>query len=228
MIGEPELDGEWEPGSRPAGQARPEAPGEPVRRPARPWLWAVGGALLASAVWAGTLAVSKDRFSSAPRIAYRHSADLCKEAPLTSVSGAAVKLVRDVPRRGEHAALDWSSCAYSADSTQEGRLFFQAQAVVQLHKRTDPGAEFGASPGLGTSLWEGVPTGEQEQVPGLGERAVFTRQAKGPRLQVLDGGAVFTILVGWFGEPDAPDPDEDAIKAAMIEDMRTLMAALKK
>ncbi|MFG2980442.1 hypothetical protein ACGFYQ_04190 [Streptomyces sp. NPDC048258] len=225
MIGEPELDGEWE-SVQPTETAQPGAVGDPVRGPRRPWLWALGGALLASAVWAGTLA-AQDRFTDAPRIAYRHSEDLCKEVPLTAVSGATAKLSRDIPRHAEHPALDWSACTYSADHA-EGRLYFQADALVQLHKQTDPRAEFGAGPGTGAQLWDSIGIGELEQVPGLGERALLSRQARGPRLQVLDGGAVFTLHVGWFGEPNVPEPDEDAVKAAMIEDMRALMAAVKK
>ncbi|MFB7468385.1 hypothetical protein ACFCZ1_33730 [Streptomyces sp. NPDC056224] len=225
MIGEPELDGEWGPDAPPAGEAQPDASRGPARRPARPWLWALGGALLASLVWAGTLAGSQDRFSGAPRIAYRNAENLCKEAPLSAVSRAATKLSGDAPRHGEHPALDWSYCMYNTYPA-EGSMRYGAEALVQLHKKTDPRAEFGAAPESLSYMWDAA--AEVEQVPGLGERALISRSGVGHRLQVLDGGAVFTLKFDWYGEPDTPEPDDDAIKAAMIEDVRTLMAALKR
>ncbi|MET9957690.1 hypothetical protein ABZ128_01105 [Streptomyces sp. NPDC006326] len=55
----------------------------------------------------------------------------------------------------------------------------------------------------------------------------MNRQTQGMRLQVLDGGAVFTLSVEWFGEDADSTPDVDAVQAAMIEDMRALMTALR-
>ncbi|MFE9636487.1 hypothetical protein [Streptomyces sp. NPDC006463] len=225
MIGEPEFDGEWGAAAPPAGQAQPDAPEEPLRRPARPWQWALGGALLASMVWAGTLAVSQDRFSSAPEVAYRHAEDLCKEAPLSAVARATTKLSGDVPRRGEHPAMDWSYCMYNTYPTEDS-MRYGAEALVQLHKKTDPREEFGAAPESLSNVWD--ETAGAEQVPGLGERALISRSVRGNRIQVLDGGAVFTLTISWYGEQDTPAPDEDAVKAAMIEDVRTLMATLKR
>ncbi|MGP3688203.1 hypothetical protein ACTVZO_26495 [Streptomyces sp. IBSNAI002] len=78
MISEPELDGEWGP-ERPAEPAEQGAGERPLQRPAaRPWLWALGGAALASAVWAGAPA-AQDRFTSEPRISYRHTEELCAQ-----------------------------------------------------------------------------------------------------------------------------------------------------
>ncbi|MET9882354.1 hypothetical protein ABZZ20_04200 [Streptomyces sp. NPDC006430] len=226
MISEPELEGEWEAG-RPAGPAEPDAPREPVRGLRTAWLWALGGAVLASAVWAGLLAV-QDRFADAPRIAYRQTEDLCK-VPLPAVFRSTAVLAEGTSRHGEHPALDWSYCAHEA-SYVEGRTSYEVQVAVQLHKKTDPRPEFGAGPpsiggigGFGDMAGTGA---AKEQVPGLGERALLHRWTGGTRLQVIDGGAVFTLSVHWFGESNDSRPDEDAVQAAMIEDMRALMAAL--
>ncbi|MBT2478059.1 hypothetical protein [Streptomyces sp. ISL-94] len=224
MITEPELDGEGEP-QRPAEVAEPGAGAGPsTRPPARPWLWALGGAVLASAVWVGALA-AQNRFTTGPRIDYRHSEELCKEAPLTTLGSLAGGFEKGRQRHGEGPALDWSSCTYEPMRT-ERRAGYYGRVQVDLHKKTDPGPEFGAQPGL--SLFMDVVPGEAEQVPGLGERALISGHAMEPRLQVLDGGAVFTLTVQWFGQDGDAEADEDALTSAMIEDMRALILALKK
>lgn len=223
MISEPELEGEWPP-DHAAEPARPDAVGEPVRRPVRPWRWALGGAVLASAVWAGTLAL-QDRFTDAPRIAYRHSEDLCAQAPLRALGGMAGEFEGGLPQHSESPALDWSYCSYNTVRT-EGRASYHGQVLVELHKKTDPGPEFGKGPNLSSYLE--VQTLQPEKVPGLGEQAVLSGPVKSPQLQVLDGGTVFTLTVQWWGEFGDVETDGDALKAAMIEDLRMLMVALKK
>ncbi|MFB7980084.1 hypothetical protein [Streptomyces vinaceus] len=227
MISEPELAGEWG-GDGPATAAEEAgAPRERVRGPRTAWWWALGGAVAASVVWAGVL-VAQDRFGDRPpRIAYRHAEDLCK-VKLTAVSASTTRLAGDYARHEEHPALDWAYCAYGAPWGDD-RLSYEAEVLVELHKKADPRAEFGAGPtGLGGRGAMASSGGEVEQVPGLGERALLTRRVGGSRLEVLDGGAAFSLTVQWYGRPDVPDPDEAAVGAAMIEDMRTLMAALRK
>ncbi|MGR4881861.1 hypothetical protein ACIPUC_21050 [Streptomyces sp. LARHCF249] len=221
MISEPELDGEWE-SERPAEEVRPVAARGPGA--ARPWLWALGGAVLASAVWAGTLSL-QDRFFDAPRIAYRHSEDLCAQAPLKVIGGMAGEFEEGLPRHSKSPALDWSYCSYNTLRTT-GRASYYGQVLVELHKKTDPAPEFGNGPGL-HGVMEVQPVNVQK-VPGLGEQALVSGLVRSPQLQVLDGGAVFTITVQWWGEDGDDETDVDALKAAMIEDMRTLMAAVKK
>lgn len=148
--------------------------------------------------------------------------------PLTVVSASTTQLTGGYARHNEHPSLDWAYCAHSAPYA-EGRLSYGAEVSVQLHKKTDPRTEFGADPsalmGMGRMASSG---GEVEQVPGLGERALLTRRVGGSRLEVLDGGAVFSLTVEWYGGQGAPDPDEAAVQAAMVEDMRALMASLRK
>lgn len=226
MISEPELEGDWE-SERPAGaeEARPPAARGPGT--VRPLLWALGGAVLASAVWAGTLAV-QDRFTDKPRISYRHSEELCKEAPLKTLGGVAGALEHRLARHDEHPGLDWATCDYNGE-WPEGRLGYYGRVEVRLHKKTDPAPEFGA--GLGLEPYIGPEIDEVQQVPGLGDRALLHGYLSASRLQVLDGGAVLAITVEWRGENEAAsqaEADKDAVAAAMIEDMRALMATLKK
>ncbi|MFE2874752.1 hypothetical protein ACFXG6_26440 [Streptomyces roseus] len=227
MISEPELDGEGEAGRPPTAAEEPVPPRERGRGPRRGWLWALGGALLASAVWAGVL-VAQDRFSAAPRLSYRHAEDLCEGRDLAALAKTEVKPGHGLPAHGEHPALDWSYCAYQSDYTEKEAVYYQVQVLAELHKKTDPGAEFGAGPVAGWGLFAGD-GGPAQQVPALPGRAEFRTAAGGGwhRLQVVDGGAEFTLHVQWFGPAAGSDPDPDAIRAAMIEDMRDLMTTLR-
>ncbi|MFJ3837721.1 hypothetical protein ACWGHM_11365 [Streptomyces sp. NPDC054904] len=229
MISEPELEGEWT-SERPAEAARllEVEDGAGPKGPRRAWWWALGGAVVASAVWAGVLAV-QDRFADGPPLAYRHTEDLCQDAELKALSGFAGNLDRGPKRQGRSPALDWSFCSFSSGWEDERTSYF-GHVLVELHKRTDPETEFGAGPALDARTATD-PTDAQE-VPGLGERALLFRHVMAPRIQVLAGGAVFTIALEWHtaGTDVAPDsePDEDALAAALIEDARALMSRLKK
>ncbi|WP_328300562.1 hypothetical protein OG389_24310 [Streptomyces sp. NBC_00435] len=232
MIGEPEIDGDWDTTVR-AQEALPDRPRERerVRIPRAPWLWALGGAVVASAVWAGTLAV-QDRFSATPRIDYRHSGDLCKEAELKTVAQAVGRPVEGVggSSQGVAPAQDWAYCRLAIPWDKGDTLAYGAQALVELHKEIDPQTEFATGPGA-TSATR-LDLEERREVAGLGDRALLDHYyaGEGERLMVLDGGAVFTLTVEWYGtDGDRPSGvDEDAIGAAMIEDMRILMAKLRR
>ncbi|MEU9254077.1 hypothetical protein AB0D66_19725 [Streptomyces sp. NPDC048270] len=225
MISEPELDGEWGP-ERPAETVEPGAGDRPLRRPpVRSWLWALGGAVLASAVWAGALAV-QDRFGTdGPPIAYRHVEDLCTQVRLPALGAMSGEFEAGPERRGESPALDWSYCQYTTPRTK-GRAAYLAEVRVELHKKSDPEPEFGQGPVL--SPFMDVETVRPEKVPGLGEQALVSGLVRSPQIQVLDGGAVFTLNAQWWGENADEEIDSDALRAAMIEDMRDLMDRLRK
>lgn len=226
MIGEPELDGAWD-ADRPAEEIAKDEPPTALRGRARPWWWALGGAVVASAVWAGTLA-AQDRFTSAPRLAYRHVEDLCEEVPLTELAKTTGAFDRNAHTDAEGPAMDWSFCDYGTIGT-EGNGNYMAQVLVELHKKTDPEAEFAAGPSI-TWAFPREPA-SPEAVPGLGERALVsgTVLGSGLQLEVLDGGAVFSMSLAWWGADESREVlDDDSAKSAMIEQMRSLMATLKK
>ncbi|MCX4805459.1 hypothetical protein ACFWWM_25230 [Streptomyces sp. NPDC058682] len=238
MITDPELDGGWEP-ARPAEVVQDTVvPG--ARAPRRPWPWVAAAVVATSALWAGGLYAFSDR-TAEPEIRYRVTDDLCGQFKAPALEGLLGGLPNAVPEVGSrHPALDWAACTRGSDSRASIRAF-DAKAEVELHKKTDPGAEFALdTPVSRAYVYEG---GTWESVPGLGEEALVTRPPDGIetggglRLRVRDGGAVFTIDVSDFvatgeggPEPRAvppPPPDREALVAAAVEDARALMAALR-
>ncbi|WP_162688612.1 MULTISPECIES: hypothetical protein [unclassified Streptomyces] len=245
MITEPEFDGGSSGSPEPPGlpEAYEEGPG-PLRRP---WRWALGGALLASALWAGAWGAVAPQ-DGRPPLRYALPMSLCDEAKLPALARLAETAGWEyTPRLWEHPGVDQALCMLSTPrgGSQEPpaapSLAYEVQVSVTLHKLTDPAPEFGADPGgIG---WIGTVRSDPRSVPGLGERALITEAEYGKwwRLTVLDGGAVFTMDVSvWTdtgddgrvveGEgplPEPPKPDTDALQAAMIDDMHTLMKVLR-
>lgn len=267
MITEPEFDGNWSgPPERPRGpqgpdpagpsdpsaaSAGPSAPGGARGRVRPPWRWALGGALLASVLWAGAwwaVTPQDDR----PPVRYALPMSLCDEAKLPVLARLAeVGDWDDTPRLWEHPGVDEALCMLHKPpvGAEELRpapsLVYEVQVSVALHKLTDPAPEFGAQPVA--PGWTGMGGQDPRSVPGLGERALISEAEYGRwwRLTVLDGAAVFTLNVtawtqgvgdgsdggaaaGTGPQADPPEPDADAIQAAMIDDMHGLMRALRK
>ncbi|MFB6522859.1 hypothetical protein [Streptomyces sp. NPDC056401] len=258
MITEPEFDGGSSGLPGPEGQEALEGPEGPQGRQGyggsppsgrRPWRWALGGALLASALWAGAWWAATPQDHSPP-LRYSLPLSLCDSAKLPGIARLAESSGWDyTPRLWEHPGVDRAMCMLRTPPVEsEGPrrwLAYEAQVSMELHKRTDPAPEFGADPGA--VGWIGLGKPDLRSVPGLGERALIseTEYESGWRLTVLDGGTVFTLDVtvwsGGEGEPadgevsagtgipeEPPKPDSDAVQAAMIDDMHGLMKALRR
>ncbi|MFI5760133.1 MULTISPECIES: hypothetical protein [unclassified Streptomyces] len=251
MITEPEFDGGSSGLPLPEPLEGPEGPGGPGGPQGyggspygRPWRWALGGALLASALWAGAWWAATPQDHSPP-LRYALPQSLCDAAKLPAVARLAENSGWEyTPRLWEHPGVDRTMCMLRTppvDSEGPERwLAYEAQVSMEQHKRTDPAAEFGADPGA--VGWIGLGRPDLRSVPGLGERALIseTEYGSGWRLTVLDGGTVFTMDVSvWSvgeGEPgpdapapeEPPKPDSDAVQAAMIDDMHGLMKALRR
>ncbi|MFD7031759.1 hypothetical protein ACFWAR_27410 [Streptomyces sp. NPDC059917] len=242
MISEPEADAGWTtevtgsaegpPGS--PAQDLAEGPGGAGRRAVRGgrWAWALGGAVVASALWAGSLYALGDR-PDAPPMAYALPEKLCDALKAKALTAAVGDLRSGNPtsQTADHPAMGWAMCMMGSPSDTDRDVTYNVWASVQLHKKTDPEPEFGVE-----SPWMSLTNaGDRIPVPDLGERAVLARtnDGQGPELRVLDGGAVFSLSVVSVSvkarDPGAGDTvDYAPIEAAMISDMRDLMAALKK
>ncbi|MET7618329.1 hypothetical protein [Streptomyces sp. NPDC005408] len=262
MISEPELVGEEQPlgdaeiprqhgggadaaDTDAADSAMPEtiagtATGVPAWRSRPAWVWALGGALVASALWAGGVYAYKSRDPDLG--GYRVSRNLCLETELKALSTAIGKVESRTPMGREHTSLDVAYCwagltpsdqpAPKPDENGPEAATAEVYFTYELHKKTDPGPEFDAGVGMqGIYGDEGV---RLERVEGLGERAYFVLDDTSddvPTLHVLDGQAVLTLDVQPVGPDDTdgetPHEDLSGIRPFMIEDMRDLMAKLR-
>ncbi|NGO80651.1 hypothetical protein G6045_34090 [Streptomyces sp. YC504] len=239
MISEPELVGED--GEIPPYAVDVVAPPDPVRRepgPRRPWLWALGGALVASAVWAGSLYAVRAGAETDLR-GYRLPDDLCTTATLASLT---VKYGKRTPEHRavrKDPALDRAWCAVQLGDEGQGAARYVVSLRLALHKKVDPEPEFKT---LATQKdwYDESDSAEIKEVTGLGERAFYIpgNSFGAPTLEVLDGPAVLEMSLSpsyddWEMEEgdeyvEPPDPDFSGVRELMIEDMKVLMQDLKK
>ncbi|MER6116314.1 hypothetical protein E6R60_06035 [Streptomyces sp. A0642] len=252
MISEPEMAGAFDTpaprevldhsGPQPEEDRPPRAP-----RPGARWLWALGGAVVTSAVWGAVLFADGPRDGTPDLHGYRLGKDPCAAVRLKSI-GAAI-----APRETEgrmdmgvlrHAALDravcfiplWSASAQQGLEDEGWSVGYEVTVRIALHKKTDPRAEFEAE--RNATEFGVDPEAEVEAVPELGDKAyLLSSEGREQELRVLEGGAVLSLSISastnWQGdEGQVPDnagtqPDLAPHKAAMISDMRDLMSDLK-
>ncbi|MEU8621832.1 hypothetical protein [Streptomyces sp. NPDC048623] len=234
MISEPELVGGPafpEPGA-PAYPPPPPPPAQtaPPARPRRPWLWALGGVVAASAVWGGGLfAYDRHTASDGPDLRGYRAVDPCKAGTfhgLTSVLG----------RRGETTnpdALDEPGL-YRANCTVNltgKKVPYDIEVTYTLHRVTEPRPEFEAR-------MHDPYEGGGDRIDGIGDTA-FVTDGGGDGvtvLDVLDGQTELRLRVSpvieWDGMGTQPPPppklDPAALRTYLVEDAQELMTALKK
>ncbi|MFD3994088.1 hypothetical protein [Streptomyces sp. NPDC058583] len=224
MISEPELDGDT---SYVTTEVLTEEQAPRPPRPRRPWLWALGGAVVASAVWGGGLYAYGQRAEPGVDLGgYKPVENLCKVAELKALSGILGERSTD----GDGPMMDDPAVTQTSCPTNFGPIGsgYSAFVVYTLHRVTDPGPEFEARAkyfSLGTPI------------DGLGEKAFFDdRGGEGGELRVLDGQVEIELSLSRDYSTDAEgneignaEPiDLSGIEVPMTQDMLALMAALKK
>ncbi|UIX28662.1 hypothetical protein [Streptomyces sp. GQFP] len=255
MISEPEMAGEFGGvDTREVVGGFDEEPGGELR-PRRPWQWALGGAVMASVLWAAALFLYGGGDRKPDLSGYQLKQDPCPSLRLKAIGE--VIAPREPTTKVDsgllrHAALDQIQCSiplrFLAGAGESGKGWFTGYTVgitVALHKKTDPGAEFEARRRVTD---DGVLPEEQvETVPDLGDKAyLLTRDNGNAELRVLEGGAVLSLDLSVFtyyqserdGEGEGQDenavgggpelPDLSLYRSAMITDMRDLMSSLKR
>jgi hypothetical protein len=250
MITEPEMPGEepaWDltgdvigdddhPGRGPGWWHRPES--------RRVGAALVAGAVLASAVWALVLRGTHYGHDAAPDLhGYRLGYDPCASATLEPLArhlpGSSLT---GVPQIRTGPALDHATCDMHASVTNgDGWLTdYHVVLTIDLHKKTDPRAEFTNAYGYPDSYVVRAATPVVTRYRGLGDLAYLSAGAD-QSLSVLHGSAVFTLTVGatntWLkqgtpptdshGDPARPPMvDTSALRPALAQTLTRLMHAL--
>lgn len=222
---------------------RAYAPPPPYRRPPRRsrrhLVWGAASAALTSAVWATAVLTVPGLVTlpegSAPDLkAYRVVDDLCTTAKLNRFSQLyPAQSGTPYHYSTRHAALDDMYCSKylkkSSGETEYSSLYMQAQ----LHRRTDPRAEFEAQQsGLRQrhyQITEVPELGEQAYLGYLDDRSSSDRSWHylTQVLYVRDGA--LTYYLSWSGsyqEGKGVEPDRETIRQALLMDSRDLLRAL--
>ncbi|MET7694668.1 hypothetical protein ABZT06_43280 [Streptomyces sp. NPDC005483] len=212
----------------------------------RPWLWALGGALTASALWAAGLHLLSPGNQGTDLRGYRVDRESCRAARLASLrEELALKSAPDTARNEllRHPALDQVHCSLSfqgGSRAEPGGRWAVTTTIgisVAVHKKADPRDEFEADRRVTDA---GVVAADQVRaVPDLGDEAfVLVEDLGHTELRVLDGAAVVTLSLAttsyYEGDVDAdtvgepPDlPDVSTYWPAMIDDARKLTSTFR-
>lgn len=193
----------------------PRGGARPWRRP--PWLWgALAGAAAASAIWASPLAGAAPHRAAPPDLhGYRIGYSPCSGRPfdaLTTAVGAAT--TSTAPASFTHGpAVDRARCTFTADAAPDHgwATGYTVLTSVDLHKVTDPRAEFEDERALDTTSLAVADT--TTEVPGLGDDACTLSFGDETQiLKVLRGGAVVTLRLTadsrWAGPGASPAPGD--------------------
>ncbi|MEV7278295.1 hypothetical protein [Streptomyces sp. NPDC093111] len=226
MISEPELVGGTE---FPA--ALEPLPAEPKRSgPRRPWLWALGGAVAASAVWTGGLvAYDRQEDGRGPDLkGYRAEEDPCGKARLPGLSSSFGRKSESTnPLVLDHPNLFRAECVVTLAAEP---VPYQLAVTYTLHRVTDPRPEFEARM---NDPFQGI----GDRVSGAGQVAYLKDDNDGGQLElhVLDGQAVIefslspviTYQEGVAEQKVPPRLDPAATRTFLLEDMNALTGALR-
>jgi hypothetical protein len=218
-----------------AGTGREPAP---PRRMPRHWIWALGGALTASAVWAGGVAVWDPAHHTPDLHGYHLTPNPCSGSDLTPLFAATPghAFSADPADTLWGSALDRTRCSAENLGEHKGGSTYQYSATlsVELHKKTDPRPEFDDQHRTVLSSVSRI-----ETVRGLGDEAYLLHVEPGTlQLDVLDGGAVITLA--FSADADLPDvtphpdgsdrpapPDTGGYAPRMAAAVRNVMAEMK-
>lgn len=259
MISEPEMSDEQGsdlPSDLLSNSGDPAGATTAVRR-SRPWLWAVGAVAVTSAVWA--TAVHGSGGTTPDLHGYHLGGNPCSGDALNPLKAAAG--VRDFAASkatvSKGPALDKLSCVLAGTSpaTDGWTTAYTISVNVELHKKTDPRAEFenarhalvstlpgSAANGNGVLVVTDIgftSAADVHPVTGVGDEGyLLAPHGSGQTLEVLHGGAVLTLQISAYsqwngpgesgaGPGDSPDElDLSGLRPVMTTAMRHLMTSL--
>ncbi|TQK45152.1 hypothetical protein FBY35_6696 [Streptomyces sp. SLBN-118] len=233
-ISEPEVIGGF-PESPAPDTADDEAPSVPRTPRVKAWiLGGLGGVVAASVVWgSGLYALGLP--GTPDTVDYRVADQLCDKALLPGLSTRFAKDTDWTSSVTRHTAMDTADCFGELQASGKGLHRGRLQLSVVLHKQTDLTAEFEAMrAGTRKRFAAGGGGGKSDvhRVPGLADHAYLVTNEFGSgshwmQLNVLDGGAEFTLALTTMARGDvSPPPTPKELEPLLIEDMKDVMSSL--
>ncbi|WP_327726400.1 hypothetical protein OG250_01725 [Streptomyces sp. NBC_00487] len=202
-------------------------------------LWALVGAVVASAAWAGGVFLLGKDDAEADLRGYRAQSDLCSSVDYSSFKNEYPEEdTSPVDQSLEHTALDQSYCSISLKKSSASSLsdaYFSVE--VNLHKKTDPGPEF-------TALWseydQRYEDYDVEKVTGLGDEAYLVTEdttsgndnsgSRAATLAVRDGWMTYEMSWSAYGSTydDVTMPDVDDVEGWLKSDTNATLDNLRE
>lgn len=214
------------------------------------WVWGVGGAVLASAVWGAAVIVNGGFHSepSADLAGYQFHQDICDVMDTGAFKEHYVPSDKDAEKSAHstHAAQDMSTCSLrfkrqsNNDDYDDYERGYSPSAYVDLstiwHKRSDPSPEFEAQV-RGRHQMRDTPksTFNIVDVDDVGEEAFFSTESKedgpltGATLSIRDGWV--EVQLTWYSYTTSRNREqlsEGEVKKMLLKSARGTLTELKK
>ncbi|GGW41707.1 hypothetical protein GCM10010503_17400 [Streptomyces lucensis JCM 4490] len=181
-------------------------------------LWAVVGAAVASAAWAGGVFLLGGKGDSADLRGYSSPADMCSSADYSSFKDEYTEQDSSPTHTAlKDTALDESYCSLSLKKSGSTYADAYLSMTLDMHKKTDPGPEF-------TATWKKYGDSHKnydvDPVQGIGDEAYLVTQdttsgsSSGSRyatLAVRDGWVTYTMSYSAYLSSYDDDKDPPVI-----------------
>ncbi|MFP3988003.1 hypothetical protein U9R90_10945 [Streptomyces sp. E11-3] len=227
------------------GGPPPVEPPPPARKPLTGWQWALGGAVVASALWAGTLFATGTIGNQADLRGYRLPADLCETTSHNSLLKR-YKFESDTKPtsyNSEQEAIDQSQCSRGFTDRESSRgdeysTSGYLSATATWHKKADPEPEFASTyKAYEDQMFDGFKY-KVKSVGGLGDEAYVVTETQDEDDDDDPSSIILAVRDGWFtyqvrwasfsndSDESAP-PSPAAVVDTLKSDTRATLAALK-
>ncbi|MCS0603829.1 hypothetical protein NX794_21805 [Streptomyces sp. LP11] len=200
-------------------------------------LWAVVGAVVASAAWAGGVLLLGGTGDSADLRGYAAPADLCSDADYSSFKDEYTENDSSPAHTSlKDPVLDEGYCSVSLKKSGSSYADAYLSMQLDLHRKTDPGPEF-------TATWKNYGDSHKgydvDPVTGIGDEAYLVSQdttsgsSSGSRyatLAVRDGWATYSMSYSAYLSSYDKDKDPPALADVsdwLKTDTRATLAKLK-
>ncbi|QYX75423.1 hypothetical protein [Streptomyces akebiae] len=227
------------PGGYPPGGYPPLGAPPATGAGGRAVLWALVGAAVASAAWAGGVFLLGKDDTEADLRGYQAKSDICPSVDYSSFKNEYPEEDNaPVNNSLKHTALDQSYCSISLKESSASTLsdaYFSVQ--IDLHKKTDPGPEF-------TALWseydQRYDDYEVDEVDGFGDEAYVitedttsgddTSGSRSATLAVRDGWMTYEMRWSAYGSSydNVSMPDVDEVVEWLKSDTNTTLDNLRE